>query len=95
MPALSILTFSNKAAEELRERLSAMIGDRAIEMWIGTFHAFGLELLRKWPLSVGRTQALRVLDQTGSLAILEENLHILPLNYYQNLYERLMNSLPF
>ena len=85
--SILILTFSNKAAEELRERLSAMIGDRAIEMWIGTFHAFGLELLRKWPLSVGRTQALRVLDQTGSLAILEENLHLLPLNYYQNLYE--------
>jgi superfamily I DNA/RNA helicase len=85
--SILILTFSNKAAEELRERLSAMIGDRAIEMWIGTFHAFGLELLRKWPVSVGRTQALRVLDQTGSLAILEENLHLLPLNYYQNLYE--------
>ena len=43
------LTFSNKAAEEMRERLSAMNADAAIEMWVGTFHAFGLELVTKWP----------------------------------------------
>jgi DNA helicase-2/ATP-dependent DNA helicase PcrA len=43
------LTFSNKAAEEMRERLSAMNADAAIEMWVGTFHAFGLELVTKRP----------------------------------------------
>jgi superfamily I DNA/RNA helicase len=81
------LTFSNKAAEEMRERLSGMIGDAAIEMWVGTFHAFGLELLRKWPSSVQRTSKVRVLDQTGSLALLEKHLDKLPLRYFQNLYE--------
>ncbi len=81
------LTFSNKAAEEMRERLSAMVGDATIEMWVGTFHAFGLELLRKWPSTVGRTSEVRVLDQTGSLEILEKNLDKLPLHYFQNLYE--------
>jgi DNA helicase II / ATP-dependent DNA helicase PcrA len=81
------LTFSNKAAEEMRERLSGLVGDAAIEMWIGTFHAFGLELLRKWPSAVHRTTGLRVLDQTGALALLEENLDKLPLHHYQNLYE--------
>jgi superfamily I DNA/RNA helicase len=81
------LTFSNKAAEEMRERLSAMDADAAIEMWVGTFHAFGLELLTKWPGRVGRSSNVRILDQTGSLALLEENLTKLPLHYYQNLYE--------
>jgi len=81
------LTFSNKAAEEMRERLAAMVGDATIEMWVGTFHAFGLELLRKWPSTVGRTSDVRVLDQTGSLEILEKNLDKLPLHHFQNLYE--------
>jgi DNA helicase II / ATP-dependent DNA helicase PcrA len=81
------LTFSNKAAEEMRERLSALNPDAAIEMWVGTFHAFGLELVTKWPSSVGRTSKVRILDRTGSLALLEANLEKLPLHYYQNLYE--------
>ena len=81
------LTFSNRAAEEMRERLSATNSEAAIQMWVGTFHAFGLELIKKWPAALGRAGAVRVLDQTGSLAILEENLERLDLVYYQNLYE--------
>ena len=80
-------TFSNKAAEEMRERLSAVNPDAAIEMWAGTFHAFGYELITKWPSGVGRTSARRILDEAGSLALLEDNLAKLPLRYYQNLYE--------
>lgn len=37
------LTFSNKAAEEMHERLSAMDAKASLEMWVGTFHSFGLE----------------------------------------------------
>jgi len=81
------LTFSNKAAEEMRERLSAANPDAAIEIWAGTFHAFGYELITKWPSGVGRTSAVRILDEAGSLALLENNLAKLPLHYYQNLYE--------
>ena len=81
------LTFSNKAAEEMRERLAAMNADAAIEMWVGTFHAFGLELLIKWPSSIRRTSNVRILDQTGSLALLESQLDKLPLHHFQNLYE--------
>ena len=89
VPPASILalTFSNKAADEMRERLSALNPDAAIEMWVGTFHAFGLELVTKWPASVGRTINLRVLDQAGSLALLEANLDKLPLQHYLNLYD--------
>jgi superfamily I DNA/RNA helicase len=88
------LTFSNKAAEEMRERLSAMNAEAAIEMWVGTFHAFGLELVTKWPSSVRRTSKVRILDQTGSLALLEANLEKLPLHYYQNLYEPAYELVP-
>jgi superfamily I DNA/RNA helicase len=81
------LTFSNKAAEEMRERLSAMDPKAAIEMWAGTFHAFGWELLSKHSDRIGRTFNVRVLDETGCLGLLENNLSRLPLRNYLNIYE--------
>nr|WP_298681672.1 UvrD-helicase domain-containing protein [uncultured Dongia sp.] len=81
------LTFSNKAAEEMRERLSDSHGDASIEMWVGTFHAFGFEMVTKWPGRIGRMDTVRVLDQTAQLELLESNLPRLPLRHYQNLVE--------
>ena len=82
------LTFSKKAAEEMRERLSAMDSRAAIEMWVGTFHSFGMEVVTKWATRVGRTGKVRVLDQTGSLALLEDNLTRFQPQHFQNLYDR-------
>jgi superfamily I DNA/RNA helicase len=81
------LTFSNRAAEEMRERIAATDPVASIEIWVGTFHAFGKEIITKWPSAVGRTPKVRILDEAGALALLEENLSLLPLNHYQNLYE--------
>ena len=39
----------------MRERIAGMNPDASIEMWVGTFHQFGLELVTKWPLRYGRT----------------------------------------
>ena len=58
----------------MRERLSASNADAAIEMWVGTFHAFGLELITKYHQRIGRTMNVRILDEAGSLALLEANL---------------------
>ena len=43
-----VLTFSNRAAEEMRSRVADANPQAASRIWIGTFHAFGLELLRKY-----------------------------------------------
>jgi superfamily I DNA/RNA helicase len=88
------LTFSRKAAEEMRERISIANPDAAIEMWVGTFHAFGQELVTKWPEKCGRTGKVRVLDEAGTLALLEANLHGLPLRHFQNLYEPAFDLVP-
>ena len=64
------LTFSRKAAEEMRERLSHGNPAAAIEMWVGTFHAFGQEMITRFPSRLGRTADVRILDETGSLALL-------------------------
>lgn len=81
------LTFSNKAAEEMGERLAAMDADAAVQMWVGTFHSFGLEIITKWPSTIGRSGKVKILDEAAALKLLEDNLEKLPLHYYQNLYE--------
>ena len=47
------VTFTNKAAREMRERLVALCGPVAERMWIGTFHATCARLLRRWGEAVG------------------------------------------
>jgi DNA helicase-2/ATP-dependent DNA helicase PcrA len=81
------LTFSNKAAEEMHERLSAMDAKASLEMWVGTFHSFGLELITRWPSGIGRSSQVKIIDEAGALALLEANLEKVPLYHYQNLYE--------
>ena len=42
------LTFTNKAARELRSRVQQQLGRKVKNLWAGTFHSFGLQLLRKY-----------------------------------------------
>jgi superfamily I DNA/RNA helicase len=81
------LTFSNKAGEEMRERIERFAPDAAPKIWIGTFHAFGLELLRRYWQEAALPPRARVLDPVDALFILERHLPQLGLDYYQNLYE--------
>ena len=79
------LTFSNKAAGEMRERLGEAIGEAAAQVWIGTFHAFGLELLRKEGGAIGLPPAPALLEDGDAVRLLEQNLDRLPLDVYLNL----------
>ncbi|MBD0326218.1 MAG: UvrD-helicase domain-containing protein, partial [Pyrinomonadaceae bacterium] len=81
------LTFSNKAGEEMRERVERFAPDAAPKIWIGTFHAFGLELLRRYWQEAALPPRARVLDPVDALFILERHLPQLALDHYQNLYE--------
>ena len=85
--SILVLTFSNKAAEELRERVAASSPDAAPAIWAGTFHAFGLEILRKFGDRLGLDPNLRVADPGDALLLLEEELPSLPLKHYLRLYE--------
>ena len=85
--AILALTFSNRAAEEMRSRVAAANPEDAARIWIGTFHAFGLELLRKYGTCIGLPARPRVLDPSDSIALLERLLPELNLNHYQNLYD--------
>ena len=87
------LTFSNKAAQELSERVSAVLPEAAANIWTGTFHAFGLELIRKYHdhPQLGFPPDVAVIDKSDAVAFLEEVLPLLPLDHYKNLWDPLVN----
>ena len=56
------VTFTNKAALEMKERLRAMIGEAADGLWLGTFHAIGARILRRHAEAVGLKPNFTILD---------------------------------
>ena len=47
------ITFTNKAAKEMKERIELLVGDAAKDMWIGTFHSICVRILRKFIDRIG------------------------------------------
>jgi DNA helicase II / ATP-dependent DNA helicase PcrA len=84
--SILVLTFSNKAAAEFRERIEQAVSGKAAQIWAGTFHAFGLELLRKHHDALGLPSDLRLLDNSDALDLAEEELATLP-DAYLDLWE--------
>jgi len=80
--AILVLTFTNKAAFELVERLRTAGIDRAADVWAGTFHAFGLEFLRKFHQRFNLEPDLRVADRMTTMTTLVAGLPRLDLDYY-------------
>ena len=75
------VTFTNKAASEMRERLSALLGTAAgKEMWVGTFHATCARLLRERGQSIGLDRNFVVYDDGDQITLMKECLHQLNLD---------------
>jgi superfamily I DNA/RNA helicase/Zn-dependent peptidase ImmA (M78 family) len=77
-----VLTFTNKAANELVERLRVAGINRAADIWAGTFHAFGLEFLRKYHDFFGLKSEVVVADKLNILTMLNRELPNLALQYF-------------
>ncbi|QTI78334.1 UvrD-helicase domain-containing protein [Roseomonas marmotae] len=82
-----VLTFSNKAAGELSDRIATVKPDAAPAMWVGTFHAFGLDLVRRFHRELGFACEPRLMDRTEAVALLEAEYLSLELNHYQELWD--------
>ncbi|HEX8943726.1 MAG TPA: UvrD-helicase domain-containing protein [Gemmatimonadaceae bacterium] len=65
------VTFTNKAAGEMRERVGRLLGSDPGGMWVGTFHAIGARMLRASAHLVGRTPAFTIYDQDDSLSVIK------------------------
>ncbi len=79
-----ILTFSNNAAEEVRERLRGAVPDAA-SVTVSTFHGFALDTLRRFAAQAGLADDFRVLDDVDAAMLLERALPDLDLRHYAHL----------
>ena len=64
------VTFTNKAAREMRSRVEHLIGDSIKGMWLGTFHALGARLLRREGDAIGIPPGYTIYDESDRLAAL-------------------------
>lgn len=65
------ITFTNKAAGEMRERVEGLIGDAARGMWISTFHSACVRILRREAQQFGYTKSFTIYDSGDSRALLK------------------------
>ncbi len=66
------VTFTNKAAREMRERVSAILGQPAEGLWLGTFHALCARMLRRHAALVGLQSNFTILDSDDQLRLLKQ-----------------------
>ncbi|MGI8694727.1 MAG: DNA helicase PcrA [Geodermatophilaceae bacterium] len=60
------ITFTNKAAGEMRERVTSLVGNRARLMWVSTFHSMCVRILRAHAKELGFTSSFTIYDQGDS-----------------------------
>lgn len=65
------VTFTNKAAGEMRDRVGRMLGSDPKGLWIGTFHAIGARMLRLAPEIAGRTKQFTIYDQDDTQNVIK------------------------
>ncbi|MBI3710192.1 MAG: UvrD-helicase domain-containing protein [Proteobacteria bacterium] len=66
------VTFTNRAASEMRARITAMIGPSAEGLWLGTFHALAARILRRHAELVGLKPNFTILDQDDQLRLIKQ-----------------------
>jgi DNA helicase-2/ATP-dependent DNA helicase PcrA len=67
------VTFTNKAAREMRERIGALIGGAVEGMaWLGTFHSIGVKILRRHVELVGLKSGFTILDDDDQIRLLKQ-----------------------
>ncbi len=66
------ITFTNKAANELKDRLNAFLGDSGQDIWAGTFHSICSKILRRFGDRIGYTSHFTIYDTDDSKRVMKE-----------------------
>ena len=66
------ITFTNKAANEMKERVEKLIGDVAKDMWIGTFHSICVRILRKTIDRIGFNSSFVIFDTSDQKTMIKK-----------------------
>ena len=69
---LLAVTFTNKAAREMKERVEAMVGEAAGGLWLGTFHSIAARILRRHAEAVGLRPDFTILDADDQLRLVKQ-----------------------
>lgn len=69
------ITFTNKAADEMRSRVDGIIGFGASQIWVMTFHAFCVRILRRHAELLGYSRYFTIYDTDDSLQVIKDILH--------------------
>jgi DNA helicase-2/ATP-dependent DNA helicase PcrA len=78
------ITFTNKAAREMRERIHALVGEESEAIWISTFHSMCVRVLRREVEQIGYTRNFTILDSSDQLSLMKrilKELNIDPKKY--------------
>jgi len=79
------LTFTEKAAAEMEERVDVALPMGYVQTWISTFHSFCEQILRLEAVHLGLDPAFRILSEAESYLFVKKNLFQFPLDYYRPL----------
>ncbi|NOZ51692.1 MAG: UvrD-helicase domain-containing protein [Gammaproteobacteria bacterium] len=85
--SIVVLTFSNKAAGELRDRIAVSFPKAIATLWLGTFHSFGLDIVHRFHDRLGLSENPRVITRYEAIELLEDEVARLPLKHFRNLYD--------
>lgn len=79
------LTFTDKAAEEMEERVDQMLPYGYVDLWISTFHSFCDKVLRRHGLDIGLPDSYKLVNETEAWLMIRRNLDRFELDYYKPL----------
>ena len=79
------LTFTDKASEEMEERVDKVLPYGYIDLWISTFHSFCERILRDHALDIGLSPNFKLLNQTEQSFLIRQNFERFNLDYYKPL----------
>ncbi len=68
------VTFTNKAAEEMRTRVETLLGESCARMWVSTFHSICARLLRREAPAIGLSRDFVIYDSSDQLAVVKQAL---------------------
>lgn len=87
LPTDSILalTFTEKSAAEMEERVDVLLPYGYVDLWISTFHSFCERILKDNALEIGLPPDFKLLNETDQVMLVRQNLEAFDLNYYRPL----------
>ena len=77
------LTFTNKAAREMRERIERLVGERASWITMGTFHSFSARILRTYGSEIGIDSRFVIYDDGDQMSVVKQAMQQLDINIKQ------------